>query len=269
MDPFLHQPLFIFAVAVFGLIIGSFLNVCIVRIPREKSVVFPPSACPKCGNKLSWYHNIPVISYLALMGKCAFCRSRISPRYPLVELLTMGAFLAVYFYQPHWQAWPFHFYLMAGLIVSTFVDLEHWIIPDVVTLPGIGIGLVGSLIIPGQGIVEHILGMLVGGGALLMIGLVYAKWKNVEGIGGGDIKLLAMAGAFLGISGALTTLILSSVLGSVIGAIVMLKTRQGSQTAIPFGPFLSLGMIASYFFGEDIIQWYLSFSHPAYGVMTQ
>lgn len=242
--------------AVVGLCIGSFLNVVILRLPKEKSIVFPGSHCPKCKKPLRWHHNIPVLSFLALRGRCAYCKTKISWRYPLVEIITGALFVIVVNSAVSWIAWPFFAYFMCALVVSTFVDLDHWIIPDAVTLPGTAIGLVGSLVIPEQRFLFHLVGTLVGGGILFVFAWGYERLTKKEGLGGGDIKLLAMVGAFLGVQGAFSTLILSSVAGSVIGIFLILFKGKGGKTAIPFGPFLALGALLAFLFGDAFWEWY-------------
>ncbi len=261
------NPFVITVVLLNGLIIGSFLNVCIVRIPLEQSVAFPPSRCNSCETKIPWYLNIPILSWLFLRGKCQQCKTSISARYPLVEALTAGLIVVALFQETYWIAFAFAVYLMASLIISTFVDLEHWIIPDKVTLPGIFLGLVSAFLIPERNFLDQFLGMIVGGGSLLLIGYIYLKWKNIEGIGGGDIKFLAMGGAFLGVQKILLTLVLSSLIGTVIGTVAMVLSGKGSKTAIPFGPAISIALLVSYLYGTDIIQWYLDLPRATYGMI--
>ena len=175
----------------------------------------------------------------------------------MVELLTGCLFLLVVHHSPYWQAWPFYAFLMCALLCSTFIDLEHWIIPDLITLPGIVIGLIGSLVIPGESFLLHFLGALFGGGILLFFAWAYHFFTKKEGLGGGDIKFLAMVGAFLGVQGALSTMILSSVLGSVLGIFLILFRGKGAKSAIPFGPFLALGTFCAFLFGDKFWEWYL------------
>lgn len=261
-------PPLIFLVAVLGLIIGSFLNVCIYRIPEDLSVVHPRSQCVRCKKLIPWYLNIPVFSWLYLRGKCNNCDVKISIRYPLVEILTSILFVTVLFTETHWVALPFFFYFVSSLIIATFVDLDHWIIPDKITLPGIVIGLASSFLIPEHRPLDQFLGIVIGGGSLLAVGYIYLKWKNLEGIGGGDIKFLAMGGAFLGVGNIVLTLVLSSVLGAIVGTIAMLISGKGGKTAIPFGPALSLGLLISYLFGTEIIRWYLDLPRGSYGMIS-
>jgi len=250
--------LYTFAILI-GLCVGSFLNVLIYRMPLEKNVVFPPSACPKCETPLRWFHNIPLLSFIFLKGKCSFCFEKISWRYPLVEILNALFFLLIVIKEPQWIAWPFHAYLLSSLLVATFIDLDHWIIPDLLTLPGIVIGLIGSVLIPNQIFFMHFLGTIIGGGILLFLAWAYEFFAKREGLGGGDIKFLAMVGAFLGVQGALSTLIMSSLLGSIIGIFLILVKGRGAKTAIPFGPFLALGTLFTFLLGDSFWQWYFQF----------
>lgn len=256
-------------VVLYGLVIGSFLNVCIVRIPQEIGIISPPSRCNKCEKRIPWYCNVPVFSWIFLKGKCVYCKTPISVRYPLVEVLTAILIIPIFFMEEYWVATPFMIYMVCGLVISTFVDLEHWIIPDKVTLPGIVIGLISGFVIPERDVLDQIFGLFLGGGSLLLIGYIYLKWKDLEGIGGGDIKFLAMGGAFLGMQKILLTLVLSSLIGTVIGLIAMQLSGKGSKTAIPFGPALSVGLYISYIWGDKIISWYLDLPRGSYGIIFQ
>lgn len=244
--------------AAFGLCVGSFLNVVIYRLPREESVVFPASHCPSCHANLRWYHNIPVFSFLFLRGKCFFCQKKISIRYPIIEIITAIFFVIAVTREPLPIAWPFHFFFLGALIVSTAIDLEHWIIPDLVTLPGILLGLLGSILIPERSFLDGIIGVFVGGGILFAIAWIYTTITKKDGIGGGDIKFLAMVGAFLGAKGALETLVLSSFVGSILGIFLIIFRGKGGKTAIPFGPFLSGGAFCAFLFGETLWKWYFN-----------
>jgi leader peptidase (prepilin peptidase)/N-methyltransferase len=252
----LLRPFYVPLAALFGLLVGSFLNVVIYRLPREESIVFPGSHCASCNASLRWYHNIPLFSFLFLKGQCHACKNKISYRYPIVEALTAALFALAVAREPQMIAWPFQFYFLAALLVSTAIDLEHWIIPDMVTLPGIMIGLIGSFLIPDHSLMDSLLGVLVGGGILFSIAWIYTTVTKKEGIGGGDIKFLAMVGAFLGAKGALETLILSSFVGSLLGVFLIIAKGKGGKTAIPFGPFLSGGAFCAFLFGETLWKWY-------------
>jgi leader peptidase (prepilin peptidase)/N-methyltransferase len=256
-------------VLVFGLIIGSFLNVCIYRLPRDLSVVKPRSACPSCNTAIKAWDNIPVISYILLGGKCRKCGEKISARYPLVEALNGLLYIAVFqFFGIGWHL-PFLFAFVSAMVVITFIDLDFQIIPDVITLPGILIGLAAaSFVLPDPfsslngssglnslsvaGFTNSVTGLLTGGGLYYLIAVA-----SRGGMGGGDIKMMAMVGAFTGWKGVLLTTFLGSLTGSIIGIFLMVFKGKGRKTKIPFGPFLALGSLISLFYGGIIVDWYL------------
>ena len=242
----------------FGAVVGSFLNVCIYRLPRHESVVFPPSRCPGCESRIRWYDNIPILSYLILRGRCRTCKSFISLKYPLVELI--NGLLTFFLFLKFGTSLTFAimFLFCSALVAITFIDLEHQIIPDVISLPGIAIGFAASFILPWLGWKSSLIGILAGGGSLLIIAYGYELVTKKEGMGGGDIKLLAMMGAFLGWRSIPFILFASSLIGSLVGISVMLAQKKDSKLAIPFGPFLASGAILYIFFGRQIITWYLS-----------
>jgi len=247
-----------------GLIVGSFLNVCIYRIPRGGSIVSPPSRCPSCGSPISPLENIPIISYIALRGRCRSCGSKISLRYPLVEAL--NAVLWVIFYMRFGYGWHLFFYLAfaSSLIVITFIDIDFQIIPDRITLLGIPIGLLaGSYILPDPFLRASLLGFRASIlGAVFGFILFYAvAVVSRGGMGGGDIKLMALIGALTGWKGVLLTTFAGSMVGSVVGIALMLFKGKGRKTKIPFGPFLSLGSLITLLFGQEIIHWYLYAGH--------
>ena len=243
---------------IFGATVGSFLNVCICRLPKGVSIVFPPSHCTRCDYKIRFYDNIPVISYLLLGGKCRSCREPISVQYPVVELLNglLTLFLFVRFGPT--LAFAVLFLLCSALVVITFIDLEHQIIPDVISLPGIVAGFACSFFIPGFGWFNSLTGILLGGGSLLLVAYGYHFLTGKEGMGGGDIKLLAMLGAFLGWKSVPFIIFAASLAGSVIGVSIMFAKGKDSKLAIPFGPFLAFGAVLYIFFGPQMITWYLS-----------
>jgi len=242
--------------AVLGLAVGSFLNVCIHRLPRGQSLNSPPSRCPHCDYQLRPFDNIPVVSYAILGGRCRKCRARISIRYPIIELVTMALFVlhgAVF----GWTALLVPRLLFACAMVVLFaIDLEHQLLPNVITLPGIVVGLIASSVLP-PGIIDAVIGVLVGGGVLWLIGEAYFRYSGQEGMGGGDVKMLAMIGAFLGWKLVLITLVLSSVLGSIIGMIVIAIRKGGMKYALPYGTFLALGAIVASLAGDAIVEWYV------------
>lgn len=240
-----------------GLAIGSFLNVCIYRLPESRSVVHPPSRCPACGTDIAFYDNIPVFSYLLLRGRCRHCKARISPRYLMVELMA-GLFAVGVYHRYGLSPETFCLYLfVAALLVVTFIDLDHRIIPDVVTYPGIGIGLICSFWSTAVTVVDSLLGILVGGGLLFLVAFGYYTITKKEGMGGGDIKLLAMIGAFLGWKATIFTIFVGSAVGTIFGIVVALQTREGRKAAVPFGPFLSMGALLFVFYGRELISWYV------------
>lgn len=242
--------------ALFGLAVGSFLNVCIHRLPEHKSVVTPGSRCPGCGYALRWYDNIPVISYLLLRGRCHSCRAPISIRYPIIEVVTMVVFLAHYLIIGLDILLVPRLLFACMLIVLFAIDLEHHLLPNAITLPGIGIGLAFSLLLP-PGIIAAILGTLIGGGSLWAIGEAYYRFSGQEGMGGGDVKMLAMIGAFLGWKLAIVTLVFSSIAGALIGLLVLAMRKGGLKYALPYGTFLALGALIASLFGDHIVAWYV------------
>ncbi len=241
-----------------GVVVGSFLNVCIYRIPAGKSVVSPRSCCPFCSNSLRWYHNIPVVSWVMLAGRCAYCRESISIRYPLIESLNALLYVGIFFFYGLSPALAVYWLFVSILVVIAFIDLDHQIIPDVISLPGIFCGFLGSFFISWVGWVDSLLGILLGGGVLLAIAWGYQFLAKREGMGGGDIKLLAMIGAFLGWKAVFPVIFIASLIGSLVGLPLMLIRKTGGQLAIPFGPFLALAATIYLLWGPLIIGWYLS-----------
>lgn len=241
----------------FGAVIGSFLNVCIYRLPKDESVVTPGSHCPGCQNPIGWYDNLPVVSYLLLGARCRHCGQHISVQYPLVEAIT--ALLSLFLFLRFGPSLSYAVYLSftAALIVITVIDLYHQIIPDVISIPGILAGLLGSWVLPHTSVLNGLLGVLLGGGSLFFVATVYQWLFKREGMGGGDVKLLAMIGAFLGWKAVILTILLSSLIGSVVGITIIVWKGRSFKYAIPFGPFLSVGALISLFYGNDLILWYL------------
>ncbi|MBU8848433.1 MAG: prepilin peptidase [Desulfobacterales bacterium] len=246
-------------VFMFGTCIGSFLNVCIYRVPENNSIVTPGSFCPNCNKSIPFYYNIPVLSYIFLMGRCKFCKCPISIRYPLIEALT-GIFALLLFHKfgltPVMVYW---FVFISVLTTISFIDIDHQIIPDVISLPGILIFASSFYFLPEMTIKDTLLGIFTGGGSLYAVALFYYLLRRQEGMGGGDIKLLAMIGAATGIKGVVFTIFAGSLSGTIVGILIMVYTRiADTKLRIPFGPFLSLGAILYIFFGKQLIQWYLS-----------
>lgn len=254
MDIFLFVLITAFC---FGAIIGSFLNVVILRLPNdEESIIFPASHCTNCMADLHWYENIPLLSFLVLRGRCSHCKAKISFQYPLIELsmALLSAALVQKFGISVTAAGYFLF--CAALLVIIWIDIHHQIIPDVISLPGIIIGFLFSFISPTLHWQDSLLGILVGGGILYAIALLYFLWRKVDGMGGGDIKLLAMIGAFLGWQALPFVIFASSLSGSIVGLLAMIKQKKGGQTRIPFGPFLSMAALAYLFFQDKIFLLY-------------
>ena len=237
-------------VFVFGAAIGSFLNVCIFRLPAKTSLVKPNSRCPHCHHPIRFYDNIPIISFFLLQGRCRDCDTPISWRYPLVELIT--AVLALLLFIKFGLSLKFlaFFLFTAVLIIITFIDLDHQIIPDILTLPGIPVFFLVAVFLAEVPWLDALLGVLIGGGILFVIALVYELISKREGMGGGDIKLLAMIGGFLGWKSLIFILLFSSFAGAIVGIAAMIIKKQDMKYAVPFGPFLSAAVIAYIFWGE-------------------
>jgi leader peptidase (prepilin peptidase)/N-methyltransferase len=241
-----------------GMCIGSFLNVCIYRLPSGKSIVHPASACPVCSTPIRWYDNIPLISYILLQGRCRVCKTTISIRYPIVELLSGLFAMASWLRFGNFLQALIYFIFIAALLVITFIDIDHRIIPDIISLPGILLGFLASMILPQLNWSDSLIGIGIGGGILLAIAWGYQLFTGKDGMGGGDIKLLAMIGAFLGWKGVLFTVMASSLIGTVVGIVLMVRAGKGMKMALPFGPFLAIGAILFLFFGPQLIDLYFN-----------
>jgi leader peptidase (prepilin peptidase)/N-methyltransferase len=239
----------------FGAIIGSFLNVCIHRLPLRESLLWPRSRCPQCAKTIAWYDNLPILSYLWLRGRCRACRRRISWRYPLVEALNAAGYGLIIWRFGFSASTLVYLLLWSSLIVVSFIDLDHMIIPDRITLPGIALGLVaGTLLLPRWW--DSVVGLLVGGGILYFMAWISPYLFGKEGMGGGDIKLLAMIGAFLGWKPAILTIFFGGLLGAVVGVTLMGVRVITREAYLPFGPFLSLGAVVVILYGQEILAWY-------------
>jgi len=256
------------AVFLFGLIIGSFLNVCIYRIPRSISIILPSSRCPSCNTPIYFYDNIPIISYILLRGRCRYCKEKISLIYPFIEFLNGALYISVLWRLGPLFSWHLlvYFAFLSSLVVITFIDLEHQIIPDGITIPGILLALMfGSTILPDPfsrhdllGFKASIIGIFLGGGLYYVIAILGKAVFRKDAMGGGDIKLMAMVGGILGWKGVLLTTFIGSLLGSIIGIFfIVIKGREWGMK-IPFGPYLSLGASISLLLGEEILRWYLT-----------
>ena len=249
------EPLHLFVVATLGLVVGSFLNVCIHRLPEHQSVVKPRSHCPACGRTLRWLENVPAIAFVFLGGRCRTCRARISPVYPVIELVTPLVFVLQYVYLGWVPLLVIGLVFSSAMIVLLVIDLRHRILPDVITLPGIGIGVAASIVFE-PGWKSALAGVAIGGGGLYLIREAYYWWRHQEGLGLGDVKMLAMIGAFLGWQQMLVTLFVASLMGSVVG-IGMLVFGLSSRTyALPFGSFLAVAAVLTCTVGQPIVTWY-------------
>jgi leader peptidase (prepilin peptidase)/N-methyltransferase len=240
-----------------GLCVGSFLNVVIARLPSHRSIAYPGSACPSCGSAIAWYDNLPVLSYLLLRARCRACRTRISPRYPVVEITCALLFALAYLRFGGGFRLASALVLVSTLIAITGIDLDHQIIPDVLSLPGIALGLLASL---GPGLIgwrDSVLGVLIGGGVFIVIIIGSTLVLGQPGMGVGDVKLGAMLGAFLGWKLALLSILLSVLVGGPLAATLLATGRKGRRDPVPFGPFLALGGVVSLFWGDGVLAWYI------------
>ena len=244
------------AAAAFGAVIGSFLNVCIHRLPRGQSVVWPSSACPHCKRELSWYENIPIASFLALRARCRGCGAPISIRYPIIEGVTALMFAASWWYFGPGVLLASRLVFGCALIVLFAIDLEHHLLPNTITLPGIVVGLAFSVFTE-PGWLPSLIGILVGGGVLYAIAEAYYRLRHEEGLGMGDVKMLAMIGAFLGWKLTLVTLMMASFAGSAVGLALIALRRGSMKYALPFGTFLAMGAVLAAIFGPSFLDWYL------------
>ncbi len=267
-----------------GLTIGSFLNVCIARLPLDQSVVKPRSRCPKCRRMIAWYDNVPILSYLMLGAQCRHCNAEISARYPAVEALTglLSGLIALQYGLT--VQWFLYLAFCAAMIVLVLIDLDHRILPDVITLNGIWIGVVVSLYLAlpspfvlrlyrliGVEVTEarvvavtaSVIGLVFGAGLLWFVREAFFRIRGIEGMGFGDVKMMAMVGAFLGLPLTLLTILLGSVVGSVIGLAVIQLSGKSRNYELPFGTFLGMGAVVAVLYGNDIIRMYLDYAFPA------
>jgi leader peptidase (prepilin peptidase)/N-methyltransferase len=270
-------PLALIFVSTLGAIIGSFLNVVIHRVPREESVVFPTSRCPSCGTAIRPYDNVPILSYLVLRGRCRACGVSISPRYPAIEALTALLFGLVFLHDGLTLALPFDLIFVAALVALIFIDAEHMILPDVITLPGLAFALLVRVLVPNMGglvflsegllagwpvwaisLAGALFGAAIGGGSLWLMGWLWERLRGVEAMGLGDVKMMFMVGAYLGWPLTILTIFLGVLGGSFIGVGLMLWRRERDmQMLLPFGIFLGIGAILSLLAGQQMIRWYL------------
>lgn len=251
--PFFYK----FFVFVFGAAVGSFLNVCIYRLPRSLSLIRPRSMCPQCSAPIPFYDNIPLVSYIVLRARCRNCSSVISARYPVVEAASgLFAVALVVRYGLRWEALVLYAFV-AALLVVTFIDIDQQIIPNIITYPGVAIGLAVSFFSGFITVKDALLGVALGAGILLVVALGYYVFTKNEGMGGGDVKLLAMIGAFLGWKAVIFTIFVGSAVGTLVGVAVARKSGRGRKTAVAFGPFLSLGALLYLFHGPELMTWYI------------
>ncbi|HEY2380710.1 MAG TPA: prepilin peptidase [Terriglobia bacterium] len=263
---------------IFGLVIGSFLNVVILRLPQGISISVPRSHCPQCKKQISWYDNIPVLSYLILGGRCRRCKRKFSARYPFIEAITGVVSLLLCLKYGLTIEWGIFLVFSSALIVLAFIDLDHRILPDVITLNGIWLGILISVYLaePSPLISRlslaagfeltnprviafsaSVLGIIVGGGLLWGVAEAYLRLRGIEGMGFGDVKMMAMVGAFLGAPLALLTIMFGSLLGSIVGLIFIRMTKRTREYELPFGTFLSFAGIVAVLYGEDLMRWYI------------
>lgn len=249
----------IILVFILGLIVGSFSNVCIYRIPRNESIIYPASHCPNCRNGILAKDNIPLLSYILLKGRCPNCGSRISIKYPVVEFLTGLVYVIIY--QIHGVSVQSLIYIVlsSALIIIAFIDLGEQVIPEVISLPGIVIGLILSFFVHHISFVNSALGIVIGGGIILVIRLAGSLIFKKESMGIGDIELAAMIGAFLGWRYITISLFLGFFLGALTGIILIISKIKSREDAVPFGPFIILGSFISLLWGEKILSWYVGF----------
>jgi len=247
----------VFFLLAMGLAVGSFLNVCIYRLPRHESLIYPGSHCPVCDRSLAWFENLPLASWLVLRGRCRTCRTRIAVQYPLVEAITAAVFVSAYFIYGWTPLLAARLLFACAMIVLFAIDLQHRILPNAITLPGIVIGFILSFFLP-PGWRSSLIGLLAGGGVLFAIGEGYYRLRGYEGLGMGDVKMLAMIGAFLGWPLMLVTLVLASFAGSAVGVGLLVSRRGDMKAALPFGTFLALGALVAAVAGDAFLAWYLT-----------
>ena len=263
LEAFEQMPIGWILVSLLGLSVGSFLNVLIWRLPNNESIIRPRSRCPKCKNLLRWYHNIPVLSWLVLRGKCAFCRTRVSPVYPVVELLCAGLFLAFFWRYGASLVTIGFWYFSATLLAILFIDWRHQIIPNTLSYPLVVAGLLVSLVSSHLTITESLFGAVVGFGGFLGVAYLGEKLFKKESLGGGDIKLAAGLGAFLGVWKVLLVFMLSAFVGLIASLIMMAFSPSLRQSRIiPFGPFLAIAAVIAGFYGDTIIRLYVTYMFP-------
>jgi len=244
--------------AALGCVVGSFLNVCIYRLPIRKSIVWPASACTKCGHELSWYENVPIASWLVLRARCRQCGEPIAMRYPIVEAITGAMFALAWWYYGPGLVLAARLVFGCALLVLFAIDLEHHLLPNAITLPGIIVGFVLSAASGEPGWIDSLIGIALGGGMLFAIAEIYYRVRKEEGLGMGDVKMLAMIGAFVGWKLTLLTLMFASLSGTIVGLALIVSKRGSMKYALPFGTFLALGAAAAATVGQPLLDWYVN-----------
>lgn len=258
----LNDPYQLGLLFILGAVWGSFANMLIIRLPAEENIAYPASKCDSCGEPLKWYHNIPLLSCVVLGAKCAFCKASFGWRHFWVELLSALIFVSVFYhFGVSWIALEYTLFVW-GLLVVSVIDLDHRIIPDSFSLGGIVIGLLGAYFNPEREFFDALMGFLVGGGFLFLIAYLYLIIRKIDGMGGGDIKLLGWMGSMLGLKSVFFIIFVSSVLGSVAGVFAMIKSKDGLKASIPFGPYLAAAGVLYMFFGQELLSWYLNLFFP-------
>jgi leader peptidase (prepilin peptidase)/N-methyltransferase len=255
----MYYDINVILIFILGLVVGSFSNVCIYRIPRNESIIYPASHCPKCCSNILPKDNIPLLSYILLKGRCRHCKSKISIQYPIVEFLSGLIYLIIVLVYGLSIQTLIYILLSSALIIIAFIDFNEQIVPDVISLPGIVVGFLLSFFVPYISWINSALGVLVGGGIILIIGLTGSLIFKKEAMGGGDVKLAAMIGAFLGWRAIIISLFLGFFLGALAGIILIMTKIKKREDAIPFGPFIVLGSFITLLWGEQIISWYIGF----------
>jgi leader peptidase (prepilin peptidase)/N-methyltransferase len=250
--PLSVHVVFLVYAGVLGASVGSFMNVCVSRLPHGESLIRPRSRCPGCGGPIAWYDNVPLLSWILLRGRCRQCRERISIQYPVVELVTAGIWIGMaMLYGPTWRSLQGSIFFSVLLTIS-LTDAKHYLIPDALSLGGLGAGLALALLPGPPSVLTSLIGAALGFGVLLAVG-VLGEWVfKKPAMGGGDIKMMAMVGAFLGPAGAMLTIFLGALAGTIVFAPLSLKTKK----EVPFGVFLGLGAAIAFLFGEALVDWY-------------
>lgn len=255
----MHYGVNVILIFILGLIVGSFNNVCIYRIPRNESIIYPASHCPKCRTTIKPIDNIPLLSYILLKGRCRNCGGKISIQYPVVEFVTGIIYISIFLIYGLILKSLIYIILASALVIIAFIDLNEQIVPDVISLPGIGVGLILSFLVPYISFIDSVLGVLVGGGIILIIGLTGSVIFKRDAMGGGDVKLAAMIGAFIGWRYTVISLFLGFFLGALAGIFLVFSKIKSREDMVPFGPFIVLGSLITLLYGERILVWYIGF----------